>query len=201
MSGFAALRRFARPAPPAERCGLCGAALPAEHDHLAEPAARRLVCACRACALLFGAQEAGRFRPVPPRLERLAGLRLGEERWAGLGVPVGLAFFYRSTAAGGVLAVYPSPAGPLESPVEADDWDALVADHPALRDLAPDVEALLVNRVNGADDVFRCSLDYGYHLIGLVRAHWRGMTGGPDLWRAVEGYFARLRAEAGGGHP
>ena len=201
MSGFAALRRFARPAPPAERCDLCGAPLPAEHEHLAEPTARRLVCACRACALLFGGQEAGRFRPVPRRLERLTGLRLGDERWAGLGVPVSLAFFYRSTASGGVVAVYPSPAGPLESPVEADDWNALVADHPALRDLAPDVEAVLVNRVNGADDVFRCSLDHCYHLIGLVRAHWTGMTGGPELWRAVEGYFARLRAEARGHHP
>ena len=200
MSGFAALRRFARPAPPAERCDLCGAPLPPEHEHLAEPVARRLVCACRACALLFGAQEAGRFRRVPPRLERLTGPRLGDERWAGLGVPVRLAFFYRSTAAGGVVAVYPSPAGPLESPVEAAAWDAAAADHPALRALEPDVEAVLVNRVNGADDVFRCSLDRCYHVIGLVRARWQGMTGGPELWAAVEEFFARLRAETGSHH-
>lgn len=193
MTGFAALRRFTRPETPAERCDLCGADLPAEHEHLAEPAARRLACACGPCALLFAAQEAGRFRRVPPRLERLADLRFPEDRWSGLGVPVRLAFFYRSSPAGGVVAVYPSPAGPLESPVDAAAWDALVTDNPTLSDLAPDVEALLVNRVNGADDAFRCSLDRCYHLIGLVRAHWRGMTGGPELWRAVEGYFARLR--------
>jgi hypothetical protein len=100
-----------------------------------------------------------------------------------------------------VVAVYPSPAGPLESQVEPAAWDALVADHPALRDLEPDVEAVRVNRVNGADDAFRCSLDRCYHLIGLVRARWTGMTGGPELWAAVEEFFARLRAEAGRHHP
>jgi hypothetical protein len=176
-----------------ERCDLCGAALRPGHEHLAELAARRLVCACGACALLFANQEAGRFRRVPPRLDRLDDLRFPEDRWSGLGIPVRLAFFHRRSAAGGVIAVYPSPAGPLESPVDADAWDAFTADNPALRDLSPDVEALLVNRVNKADDAFRCSLDRCYHLIGLVRAHWRGMTGGPELWREVERYFARLR--------
>ena len=97
-----------------------------------------------------------------------------------------------------MVAVYPSPAGPLESPVDTAAWGALVTDNPVLGDLAPDVEALLVNRVNGADDAFRCSLDRCYHLIGLVRAHWTGMTGGPELWKAVEAYFARLGIEAGG---
>ena len=116
-------------------------------------------------------------------------------------MPVRLAFFYPSTAAGGVVAVYPSPAGPLESPIEPAAWDAFAAENPALADLAPDVEALLVNRVNGADDAFRCSLERCYHLIGLVRAHWKGMTGGPELWLAVEGFFARLRMMAGGHRP
>jgi hypothetical protein len=198
MSGFAALRRFTRPAPPVERCEICAAGLPPAHEHLAEPAARRLVCVCGPCALLFTSQEAARFRRVSPRLDRLDDLRFPEDRWSGLGVPVRLAFFHHRSAAGGVVAVYPSPAGPLESPVDAAAWAAFTADNPGLRDLAEDVEALLVNRVNGADDAFRCSLDRCYHLIGLVRAHWTGMTGGPELWRTVDGYFARLRAEAGG---
>ena len=124
MSGFAALRRFTRPAPPIERCDLCGAALPPRHEHLTEPSARRLVCACGACALLFANQEGGRFRRVPPRLDRLDDLRFPEDRWSGLGVPVRLAFFHRSSATGGVVAVYPSPAGPLEAPVEATAWHA-----------------------------------------------------------------------------
>jgi Family of unknown function (DUF5947) len=197
VSGFAALRRFAKPSAPSERCGLCGTALPSEHEHLAEPAHRRLVCACGPCALLFSSQEAGRFRRVPPRLERLVDFRIPLDLWNGLGVPVSLAFFYWSTAASGVVAVYPSPAGPLESPVETEAWEAIVRDNPVLQALVPDVEALLLNRVNGANDAFRCSLDRCYHLIGLVRTHWRGMTGGPELWQVIEAYFARLRAEAG----
>ena len=55
-----------------------------------------------------------------------------------------------------------------------------------------------MNRLNGAEDTFRCSLDRCYHLIGLVRSHWRGLTGGPELWKVIEGFFAGLRAEAGG---
>lgn len=192
---FAALRRFTRPEPAVERCGLCGVELSPAHEHLAEPAARRLVCACPACAILFSGQEGGRYRRVLPRLERLADLRLEDEQLAALGVPVGLAFFYRSTAIGGMVAAYPSPAGPLESPVEPAAWDSLTA-HTALREFEPDVEALLVNRVNSAREYFRCSIDRCYHLIGLVRTHWRGFSGGPHLWREVGAFFANLRAEA-----
>jgi hypothetical protein len=172
--------------------------LTAAHEHLAEPAARRLVCACGPCAVLFAAHESRRFRRVTPRLKWLGHLRMPDAHWAGLGVPVKLAFFYLSSAADGVVAVYPSPAGPLESPVPFDAWDAFVGENGGLDDLTSDAEALLVNRVNGADDAFRCSLDRCYHLIGLVRLHWRGLTGGPELWRTVETYFAELRAEAGG---
>jgi hypothetical protein len=196
-SPFAALRRFTQPAPTVERCGLCGEPLPPEHAHLCEPTARRLVCACQACALLLGS-ESGRFRRVPSRLESLPELRLADTQLAALGVPVGLAFFYRASATGSVVAVYPSPAGPLESPVEAEAWESLAADNPVLRELEPDVEALLVNRVRGSRAHYRCSIDRCYHLIGLVRTHWRGFTGGPELWSEVEAYFARLRAEAKG---
>lgn len=191
---FAALRRFVRPETPVERCGLCGIALPSDHEHLSEPAARKLVCCCTACAILFSERQDGRYRRVQPRLQSLAVLDLKDRDLAGLGVPVGLVFFYRSSATGGVLAVYPSPAGPLESPVDAAAWDALTTISPVLRELEPDVEALLVNRVNGARDCFRCSIDRCYHLIGLVRARWQGFSGGPELWREVEEFFAGMRS-------
>jgi len=191
---LAALRRFTRPAASIEQCGLCGQALPPTHEHLAEPAGRRLVCACAACAILFGGQEAGRYRRVMPRLERLPDLALEDEQLAALGVPVGLAFFYRSTASSGMVAVYPSPAGPLDSFVEPASWDSLTA-HAVLWEFEPDVEALLVNRLDGASVYYRCSIDRCYHLIGLVRTHWRGFSGGPDLWREVASFFAGLRAE------
>jgi hypothetical protein len=186
-TAFAALRRFAKPAAPVERCGLCGIALPANHAHLAEPAVRSLVCACTACAVLFSDRQDGRYRRVHSRLESLS-LDLQDRHLASLGVPVGLVFFYRSSADGGIRAVYPSPAGPLESLMDAVAWETLVG-----RDLEPDVEALLINRINGASDCFLCSIDRCYHLIGLVRARWQGFLGGPDLWREVEAFFAEMR--------
>ena len=72
-AGFSALKqtlgRFRQAAPqrqPAERCELCGLELPAEdHAHLVEPANRRILCACDACAILFDSQQDGRYRRVP----------------------------------------------------------------------------------------------------------------------------------------
>src|SRR5918912_281794 len=108
-SPLAALRRFARPASPArERCELCSAELAADHQHLVEPSSRQLLCACDACAILFSGREGAKYRRVPRRAEFLAGFRLTDVQWAGLGLPVNLAFFLVSTAAGGgVLALYP----------------------------------------------------------------------------------------------
>jgi hypothetical protein len=193
---FEALRRFTRPETPVEHCGLCGVSLPAEHEHLCAPGERKLVCSCTACALLVTSEHAARYRRVTPKLEAFP-LRVTESDWTALGVPVGLAFFSRGTGVGGVVAVYPSPAGPLESLVEENVWQSLVASNPALRDFEPDVEALLVNRVRGASDSFRCSIDHCYHLIGLVRTHWRGFSGGPELWDTVDAFFAQLRKVAG----
>ena len=67
QSAFAALRRFTRKRPAAESCELCSAALSADHEHLIEPAVRRLVCSCTACAILFSGQPGARYRRVPRR--------------------------------------------------------------------------------------------------------------------------------------
>src|SRR4051794_7972809 len=90
---LAALRAFARPVPRAERCELCGAGLGSAHPHVVEPAVRRLLCCCDACALLLGCQDGGRYRRVSPRLDLLPGLRMPDSQWASLLVPVNLAFF------------------------------------------------------------------------------------------------------------
>src|SRR5271167_1960830 len=64
---FAALRRFARPRAPVERCELCSAALAHEHPHLLELATRQIVCACDACSTLFDGMKAGKYRRVSRR--------------------------------------------------------------------------------------------------------------------------------------
>jgi hypothetical protein len=38
-------------------------------------------------------------------------------------------------------------------------------------------------------------IDRCFKLVGLVRTHWRGFSGGSELWQQLERYFAEL-AEA-----
>jgi hypothetical protein len=193
LSALAALRRFTRPRAAAERCELCAADLAAEHAHLVEVAARRLVCACDACAILFSGRADTKYRRVPRGASFLADFRLPDEAWEGLGVPINLAFFLHSTPAGRVVAFYPSPAGATEAAVPPESWQALVAQNPVLGEFEPDVEALLVNRVGPARECYRVGIDRCYELVGLVRTHWRGLTGGTEVWAAVGQFFAGLK--------
>jgi hypothetical protein len=195
--GLAALRRFTRPRAVAERCELCAADLAAEHAHLVEVAARRLVCACDACAILFSGCTATKYRRVPRGATLLADFRLPDEAWEELGVPINLAFFLHSTPAGRVVAFYPSPAGPTEAQVPPEAWQALVRDNPVLGEFEPDVEALLVNRVGPARECYRVGVDECYKLVGLVRTHWHGLTGGTDVWAVVGQFFAGMKERAG----
>jgi len=181
-----------------ERCELCGSALPSEHRHVADVEARTLLCACRACAILLGRPGAGgrHYRLVPERRLRLDGFLLSDERWAALGLPVELAFFFRSTPAGRIVALYPSPLGATESQLALDAWAELERENPVLAALEPDVEALLVDRRAGVRDAFVVPIDDCYALVALVRSHWRGFAGGTEVRAEVTRFFERLRAQA-----
>jgi hypothetical protein len=178
------------------RCELCSAELADDHAHLVELASRRLCCACEPCAILFSSPAAPKYRRVPLRIEYLPDFRLEEFQWEGLGLPINLAYFLHSTAAGRVVAFYPSPAGATEALPPPDAWQTLVEDNPSLRDLEPDVEALLVNRLGPEPMCFRVGVDQCYALVGLVRTHWRGLSGGTAVWKEIEGFFAKLRQQS-----
>jgi len=196
LTALTALRRFVRPRPPRERCELCDAGLADEHCHMVETSSRRLVCACDACAILFSNQGVLKYRRVPRRIRLLRDFRLTDEAWGGLQLPINLAFFLQSTPAGRVVALYPSPAGALESLVTLEDWQALVDDNPVLSDFEPDVEALLVNRVKEAREYYRTGIDECYKLSGVIRMHWRGLSGGATAWDEINRFFTELRARA-----
>ena len=59
------------------------------------------------------------------------------------------------------------------------------------------MEALLVNRVAPVRDYYIALIDQCFELVGLIRAHWRGFSGGEEVWRKINGFFARLRERAG----
>ncbi len=204
---FDILRRFARPRPPVERCDLCGLELGPEHDHLLEPAARRLVCTCGPCTVLFGAQEGRRFKRVPRRVRRLDGFRLTDTQWEDLRLPINLAFFYFSTSANKVVACYPSPAGATESLLDLEAWGDIRRENPVLDTMTPDVEALLVDRlgddrglggVAGEAVCFMVPIDQCFKLVGIIRAHWKGFAGGDEVWEQIDTFFADLERSA---HP
>ena len=195
-AAFNSIRRFMRPEAVVERCALCSAPLAERHPHLVEPAERRLICACDGCALLFDGPGSKRYRRVPRRVRSLPDLVMPERSWDALQLPINLAFFFRSTPADRVVALYPSPAGATESPVAAEAWDALLVDNPKLRDLEPDVEGLLVNRIGEARDHYRAGIDHCYRLVGLIRRHWRGFSGGAMVWGQIAGFFDELREQA-----
>jgi hypothetical protein len=56
-----------------------------------------------------------------------------------------------------------------------------------------DVEALLVNRSRGAREHFLVPMDKCYSLVGLIRMHWRGFSGGKEVWEEIEQFFEELR--------
>jgi hypothetical protein len=195
LSALSALRRLSRPRPPRERCDLCDAELAEGHAHLLELSSRHLLCACAACAILFDNRGAGKYRRVPRRVQLLHDFRLPDETWEELHLPIDLAFFLHSSAAERVVAYYPSPAGATESLVPLEAWRTLAEDNPILREMQQDVEALLVNRMRGTRDYYRAGIDKCYELVGLLRSHWRGLSGGQTVWDQIGRFFAGLRGD------
>lgn len=191
------LKQFVRRRDPVERCDLCGIELTDQHEHLVEPATRKLNCACEACSILFSNVEDSRFRRVPRRSKRLEGFEISDMQWSGLQLPIQLAFFFYSTPDERVIALYPSPAGATESLLPLDAWGEIVEQNPALEVLRPDVEALLVNRVGERREYFITPLDECYRLVGLIRSKWRGLSGGTEAWNAIAAFFDELGERSG----
>jgi hypothetical protein len=199
------LRRFARPAPrpagaaAAERCDLCGEQVGAEHPHMVDLQRRSIACACRACALLF-TRPGGRYATVPDRVRHDPSAPLTEAQWSELQIPVAIAFFFRNSALGRVIASYPSPAGVTECELDLGAWDRLAESHSLLRALAPDVEAILVAggspREHGPIETFLVPIDVCYSLAGALRLDWHGFDGGDEVRQRLAGLLASLRQRA-----
>jgi len=191
--GLASLRNFARKPPRVGRCDLCSAVVAELHQHLLDPQTRRLFCACDACAILFDSNGQTQYRRVPRDARCLNDFALSDQAWNSLAIPIGLVFIYSSSTAHEIIAVYPSPAGPTESALEQDAWDELVRDNPAISKLKTDVEALLINRINGAREYFLAPIDECYKLTGIVRKYWRGFSGGDEAFEQIRLFFDRLK--------
>jgi hypothetical protein len=258
VSGSAGLRRFVPGAPeeapeaqpaqaarpvPEEACEFCATAIPADHGHVADLDTSTLMCACRACYLLFthsgagqgwqagpgeGADQAwragtgegvgqerragpgegagqerrigrARYRSIPDRYRSDPGHPLTVAEWNALEIPVGLAFFLRSSASGETTAFYPSPAGATECRLDLEAWGRIAADHPLVAAATPDVEAILISRGpldQDGVDTFLVPIDACYELAGRMRLLWRGFDGGAEARQSVAEFLDRVRARS-----
>ncbi len=193
MSSFATLQRLARKAEPAERCGLCGLGLAHGHRHLIDPANRKLVCSCDPCSLLFYESGATKYKRVPRDARLLRDVVISDGQWESLMIPIGLAFFVESSAEKRVLALYPSPAGSMESLLSLSAWTDIVSDNPTLSKMQSDVEALLVNRLEHDAEYYLAPIDKCYELVGLIRGNWHGFSGGTEVWVKIRKFFKELK--------
>ena len=137
------------------------------------------------------------LRPTGTRTVWLDDFDLPDEIWASFGIPIGLAFFIDSSVTGGVVALYPSPAGATESELELDAWRELRtaepgADGPRARrrgaDRQPDGRP-----APARDRADRRVLPAGRRCQGRAG---RGSPAAPGSERAIAGFFDELRERA-----
>ena len=195
---LATLQRFVRmPREIAEVCELCAKPIAPVHAHLLEVEKRRVTCACEACCILFDGNNRQGYRRIPREVHRLHSFLMDDHEWESLLIPVNLAFFVYSSSANKTVAQYPGPGGVMESTLDLEHWDAIAERNPMLKKLKPDVEALLVNRISDSSQYFRVPIDQCLHLVGVIRIHWHGLSGGEQVWKEIDSFFRELNARAG----
>jgi hypothetical protein len=195
QKALGSVRSFAR-TEKAERCELCSTELRSVHQHLIDPETRELICSCDGCSVLFDDSGITRYRRIPREVIALRGLELPDQAWERLRVPISLAFIYWSSHASKRVALYPSPVGVTEAVIEPEDWEPIARAHPALSGLRPDIEGLLINRLQGRRDYLLAPIDRCFELVGIVRTYWKGINGGDRIWQEVDRYWSRLGESA-----
>jgi hypothetical protein len=178
---------------------MCREVLDERHGHVVEIEKRSIVCACRACYLLFISDGAagGKYRSVPERVRHDPARTLDDADWNELQIPVAMAFFFVNSVLGRVVAGYPSPGGVTECELDLAAWDRLVATYPLLGAMTPDVEAIFVNRAeHPGNEVFLIPIDECYALVGELRVRWQGFDGGAEARAAIAAFLDGLRRRA-----
>ena len=84
----------------------------------------------------------------------------------------------------------------MSASVSPQAYAALERAHPELASIAPDVEAFVVSRVEGAREHWIVGVHRAYELAGRLRTHWEGFTGGDGVRREIGAFFRSLAEEA-----
>jgi len=190
------MRKFAIPAPeaPEERCHFCGTLLSPDHRHLVDLSTMRFACSCEVCLILQS--EKGTYQTLPQRYLQLEDFQMSDTLWSDFLIPVNMTFFVKSRVKHGTVAFYPAPTGATESKLKMEAWDSLVLQNPILDTLLPDLEALLVNRLQNEGLYFIVPVDSCYRLIGMIRLAWQGLFGGKEVSDIINRFFEELKSKS-----
>ena len=186
-AGGRALRFLRRPVAP-------------EHDHLIELAARRILCTCRPCHIVFepaGAAQ-GKYRAIPNRYREVAEFVVDDATWDSLQLPIGLVFFFYNSTERRTVAFYPSPAGATESllPLEAMGrhrraLSGVLVDRTRRRGDSNPAQSRSLALLHRARSTPRTSSS------GLIRTCWKGFDGGQEAHQKIAQYFEKVRTRSG----
>ncbi len=173
-------------------CDLCGEAAGPSHPHLVDIETRAIACACRACAITGAGTK---WRRIPEGATRIASLAESDDWWNELGLPIGLAFFVVRGEDRPISALYPGAAGATEAEVPREVWTKIAAAHPEVARLEPHIQALLVDRTEGAREHWIVGVDRCFALTARLREKWSGLMGGDDVRVERKRFFSsELRA-------
>ena len=74
----------------------------------------------------------GSTAACPGVLNFWANFQMTDAQWENLLIPINMAFFFQSSVEGKVVALYPSPAGGVESLLPLDAWNEIVQQNATL---------------------------------------------------------------------
>jgi hypothetical protein len=177
-----------------EKCFFCGASLADTHSHLIDTSVMKFMCACEACKIIMADKNG--LKSLPNRYIALDDFNLDNELWADFLIPVNMAFFIVSSSRNSAVAYYPAAAGATESKLKMDAWSRLVKLNPVLESLSPDLEALLINRLDETPQYFLVPVDSCYELIGRIRTSWKGIFGGKEVNDTTREFFNNLKTKS-----
>jgi hypothetical protein len=123
----------------------------------------------------------------------LPDFNLTDAQWNGLMIPIGIAFLFHNSTSNRVMALYPSPAGPVESLLPLDTWSDIAQKNPETGALESDVEGLLVYRVGSVREHYIIPIDECFKLVGTIRLHWKGLSGGTTVWQEIAKFLQGLK--------
>lgn len=195
-SAISKLRKIAVPLPEREieRCIFCGRDLPGDHRHLVDISSMKFMCTCEVCMITMVEKE--NFKTLPTRYHQLEGFNLPDGLWSDFLIPVNMAFFVENTARNGTVAYYPAPTGATESKLKMEPWNELQQLNPVLNGLIPDLEALLINRLDDSGQYYIVPIDSCYKLIGMIRMTWKGIFGGSEVNNVIREFFNELKQKS-----